>query len=214
MLRSFVERLVATLVVLALFRARRCYHKPTDLNHSVSREQRSQEGTSSDRIDQAALMGAAVAAVFALVLSPGEYTLLEVVVGITLGAVLLGYYRAPRHHFLWRDALAKASALGAVGALCLSLIVAPVLQNYWLEGRGSGAYCLKAQNEVRDEPQDYRKYVPADYYDCLGDEVNERPSLDMGSGRVRHRRPCLLYDVEERASEGSRTQNVRNQAQF
>jgi hypothetical protein len=173
MSRSFIGRLVVTLAALVLMRRRRCYQEPTLPDRPPSGEQHSQQGLSGDRTDQAALMGAAVAAIFALVLSPGEYGWHEVVVGISLGAVLLGYYRIPKGHFTWWNALTKSSAVGAVGALCLSLIFALPLQN-WLEHHGSGAYCIEVQNQDPDMVRNEPKYIPEDYYDCLGDEVNER----------------------------------------
>jgi hypothetical protein len=181
MLRSFIGRLVVMLAALVLVGRRLCYQEPTRSDSPPSGEQHGQQGLSGDRTDQAALMGAAVAAIFALVLSPGEYGWHEVVVGISLGAVLLGYYRIPKGHFTWRNALTKASAVGAVGALCLSLIFSLPLQS-WLEHHGSGAYCIEVQNQdpniVRDDP----KYIPEDYYDCLGDEVNERLPLVWAAG--------------------------------
>jgi hypothetical protein len=198
-----VGRFMLALAALVFMRRRRCNQEPMCPDHSRPPEPSNENGESTDKTDQAALMGAAVAAIFALVLSPGEYGWLEVVTGTTLGVVILGYYRFPSRHLTWRDALTKAAALGAVGALCLSLSVALPLQNL-LEGHGSGHYCITIQNQKPDRVQMHPKYVPVDYYDCLGDEVNERLPLIWVMGAFLIGVPAFVkLKIKDRSSKSS-----------
>jgi hypothetical protein len=75
--------------------------------------------TWEDRTDQAALMGAALAAIFATVISPGIYSVFDIVVGLALSIVLIGYYKPPPVYG-W-EATRKALALGAVAALLANI---------------------------------------------------------------------------------------------
>lgn len=103
--------------------------------------------------DQAALIGAAFAAVIALILGEGPYTVFDVVVGSALGAALLGYYRPSPT--TGHDRCAKASAFAAVVALLFSLSVAWPLQ--WMLNRGqAGVACHEDLLEVAELAQELR----------------------------------------------------------
>jgi hypothetical protein len=81
------------------------------------------------RVDQAALMGAALAAILAIFVPEGSWDGWGVVVGVTLSFVIAGYYRIPSSPPLgWRDALTRAGAVASVAALCLSIALAYPLQ--------------------------------------------------------------------------------------
>lgn len=86
-----------------------------------------------ETIDQAALMGAGLAATVTLVLGEGAYSLFSTIVGVSLIVVLIGYYRPvwePQKR--WRHTLRRAVAHGAVTGLCASVTMAYPLQQ-WLE---------------------------------------------------------------------------------
>jgi hypothetical protein len=87
------------------------------------------------RVDQAALMGAALAAILAIFLPAGKWDRWGSVVGITLSFVVAGYYRIPPSPPSpdgllggWWDALTRAGAVATVAALCLSIALAYPLQ--------------------------------------------------------------------------------------
>ena len=74
----------------------------------------------SNRVDHAALLGAALAASVSVAVADGDWEPLESIVGIVLVAVLVA-------HYPWRQESAKRSAfaVASVTALCGVLIVAP-----------------------------------------------------------------------------------------
>jgi hypothetical protein len=101
--------------------------------------------TWEDRTDQAALMGAALAAIFATVISPGSYSIFDIVVGLALSIVLIGYYRPPPVYG-W-EATRKALALGAVAALLANVTFSWPVQEILLATRyfddcGNDAQCV------------------------------------------------------------------------
>jgi hypothetical protein len=99
-------------------------------------------GERSERTDQGALMGALLAVFVALVLGEGSWNLIGVIEGVTLLAVIAGYYRLPRGGWPTRptDAVLKASALATVAALAACVALAYPLQEWWFRGR----VCLDA----------------------------------------------------------------------
>jgi hypothetical protein len=81
------------------------------------------------RVDQAALMGAALAAILAVFLPAGRWEGWGSVVGITLTFVVAGYYRVPHSAPSgWRDTITRAGALACVASLCVSIAIAWPLQ--------------------------------------------------------------------------------------
>lgn len=89
----------------------------------------SHEENPVDKTDQAALMGTALAAIFATVISPGQYTTFDIVAALALSCVLVGYYRPPVASG-W-EAQRKAIALGGAVALLGNLLSSyPVQQRY------------------------------------------------------------------------------------
>jgi hypothetical protein len=87
------------------------------------------------KVDQAALMGAALAAILAIFLPAGKWDRWGTVVGITLSFVVAGYYRIPSSPPSpdglwggWWDAFTRAGAVAGVAALCLSIALAYPLQ--------------------------------------------------------------------------------------
>jgi hypothetical protein len=63
--------------------------------HGLKTETRTEPRSNGgrNRTDQAALMGAALAAIIALAVSPGEWVPFSSVVGVTLLLIIAGYYR-------------------------------------------------------------------------------------------------------------------------
>jgi hypothetical protein len=105
-----------------------------------------------DRTDQAALMGTALAAIFATVITPGEYTVFDVVAGLSLSFVLAGYYQPPPVRG-W-EARRKALALGGVAGLLTNLTFAWPVQELLLrlgvfeQQCGDDAECVANQITV------------------------------------------------------------------
>jgi hypothetical protein len=134
-----------------------------------------------DKTDQAALFGAALAAILTLTLPSGPWAPLGSVFGLVLLAVVGGYYR-PLPPTGWLDALAKGAAFAAVTALASFILIAWPVQRLVVQRRnpyrdGATTYsetflkiCPKLGLRLPDEP------TPADVYDnkqayenCLGD---------------------------------------------
>jgi hypothetical protein len=80
-----------------------------------------------DRIDPAALMAAAVAAVLTITLSEGEWWWLDMIIGATLLLVLFAFYRPTAPNSRGRAWL-KAAAFGAVAGLSVVLLVSYPVQ--------------------------------------------------------------------------------------
>jgi hypothetical protein len=96
-----------------------------------------QQGT-RETIDQAALMGAGLAATVTLVLGEGAYSLFSTIVGVSLILVVTGYYRPVwERQKRWRHMLWRAVALGAVIGLCASVTMAYPLQQLLEESPGA-----------------------------------------------------------------------------
>jgi hypothetical protein len=68
------------------------------------------------RIDPAALMAAAVAAVLTIVLAEGSWWWLDVIIGIALLCVLFGFYKPTASDKAWEQRF-RAAAFGAVAGL-------------------------------------------------------------------------------------------------
>jgi amino acid transporter len=78
--------------------------------------------------DQAALIGAAVAAFVALIAAEGAFGAISTILGLTLAAILIAYYRVRDWPENWWDAAFKAAAVATVAALGVILIVAYPVQ--------------------------------------------------------------------------------------
>jgi hypothetical protein len=104
----------------------------------MAKRLREDDGRSTERTDQAALMGTTLAAVLALVLAPGAWDLPSTMFGLALLCVLQGYYRiskppsgsSPSVDFARdkREAHRRAYALAAVAGLCAALALAYPMQ--------------------------------------------------------------------------------------
>jgi hypothetical protein len=125
-------------------------------NDSKNTDSQTQDAADS-RTDQAALMGAALAAIITLVITPGAWDLFSTVVGVTLLSVLAGYYRPAKElgKIKALNAITKALALGAVAGLCICLAIAQYVQNHHLSTSDqqecsaiSNAFAYKEANEV------------------------------------------------------------------
>ena len=84
-------------------------------------------------IDQAALMGTALAAFIALSVSAGNWTVLSTALGLTLGLILIAYVHVPTGNI--RAKLIRLLALSAVGGLDISLTLAYPLQEWLVRPR-------------------------------------------------------------------------------
>lgn len=84
-------------------------------------------------IDQAALMGTALAAFIALAVNAGQWTLLSTALGLTLALVLIAYVHAPVGAI--RAKLLRLLAVSAVGGLDVSLTLAYPLQEWLVRPR-------------------------------------------------------------------------------
>lgn len=78
--------------------------------------------------EQVALIGAAVAAFVALIAAEGAFGAITTILGVTLAAILIAYYRVRDWPENWWDAAFKAAAVAAVAALSVILIVAYPVQ--------------------------------------------------------------------------------------
>jgi hypothetical protein len=89
---------------------------------------------SFDRTDQAALFGAALAAILTLVFGEGPWEPLGTVFGFVLLSVVVAYYRPPRPTG-WVDSLTKATAFAAVLALSGFILLAYPIQQLLIRPR-------------------------------------------------------------------------------
>jgi hypothetical protein len=108
-------------------------------------------------VDQAALMGAALAAIVALVVSPGEFGNLSSIIGATLLCVILAFYRLELRleHFL--RAIFRGAAPAAVTGLCACLLISWPVQ-IWVDHQTSAMnYCSGSTGDA--------------YSNCLGNRA-------------------------------------------
>jgi hypothetical protein len=84
-------------------------------------------------IDQAALLGAALAAFIALTVSAGHWTMLSTALGLTLALVLVAYVHVPIGGI--RVKLLRLLAVSAVGGLDICLTLAYPLQEWLVRPR-------------------------------------------------------------------------------
>jgi hypothetical protein len=84
-------------------------------------------------IDQAALMGTALAAFIALALGAGGWTMLSTALGLTLALVLIAFVHIPAGGI--RTRLLRLLAVSAVGGLDISLTLAYPLQEWLVRPR-------------------------------------------------------------------------------
>jgi hypothetical protein len=113
-------------------------------------------------IDQAALMGTALAAFIALALGAGGWTLLSTALGLTLALVLIAFVHIPTGGI--RTRLLRLLAVSAVAGLDTSLILAYPLQE-WLVRPRVGADCKSLSR------------VPTEVAACVGS--NTAPGLTL-----------------------------------
>jgi hypothetical protein len=102
-------------------------------------------------------MGTALAAIIATVITPGAYSVFDVVVGLALASVLLGYYQAPP--LMGWQGLRKALALGGVIALIGNIATAYFVQQYQFD---HDAYLQACPDVVR---RDYDRLT------CVADQI-------------------------------------------
>jgi len=138
--------------------------------------------------DQAALMGAGLAAIIASVVSPGRFGWLSTAFGVVVLSVLSAYYRPQPAASLLR-ALAMASAVGVVAALGLTLVVAwPVqqlrdatnTQNECRDRAVAGITPAPSPGFVGDAPGRITNVPPSSataYEDCVGELTEEKLPL-------------------------------------
>ena len=113
-------------------------------------------------------MGAALAAIVALVVSPGEYGKLSSIIGATLLFVISAFYRLD----LWPDhllhALLRGMALAAVTGLCATLLIAWPVQIWVDHNTNAINYCydIYENNNGGIAPT-----VVDAYSNCLGDRA-------------------------------------------
>ena len=84
-------------------------------------------------IDQAALIGTALAAFIALAAGTGQWTLLSTALGLTLALVLIAFVHVPTGSI--RTRLLRLLAISAVGGLDISLTLAYPLQEWLVRPR-------------------------------------------------------------------------------
>ncbi|HEY1966591.1 MAG TPA: hypothetical protein VGH89_01485 [Pseudonocardia sp.] len=87
-----------------------------------------------DRTDQAALFGAALAAILTLVFGEGPWEPLGMVFGVVLLSVVAAYYR-PQPPTGWVDSITKASAFASVLALSGFILLAYPIQQLVIRPR-------------------------------------------------------------------------------
>lgn len=83
--------------------------------------------------DHAAVLGAGVAAVLTSVFADGPWVWFSTLVGVTLIALIVGFYRLPRKEpgragRYWRD----LAALSLVTGFCAMIAIAPAIQSAWI----------------------------------------------------------------------------------
>jgi len=109
--------------------------------------------TETRGIDQAALIGTALAAFIALAVGVGEWTLLSSALGLTLALVLIAYVHIPTGGL--RAKLLRLLAVAAVAGLDISLVLAYPLQE-WLVRPRVVADCKKLSR------------LPSEVANCVG----------------------------------------------
>jgi hypothetical protein len=141
------------------------------------------------RVDQAALMGAALAAIVAFVVSPGEFEPLASVLGATLLLVIFAYYRFRPWPKGRLEALRRGMALAAVSSLCACLLLAWPVQRV-IDASPDEFNICKATYDVHvvESPSPEKGVVvsgnyprPGDvadaYFSCLGGRATRRLAL-------------------------------------
>ena len=101
------------------------------------------------RVDPAALLGAAVAAVLTITLAEGAWWWLDVIIGITLGFVLFAY--APTLSAQPKLARRQAAAFGGVAGLCVVLVFGYPLQ-WALQSQHRPGCAQQVSQEFAQEP--------------------------------------------------------------
>jgi hypothetical protein len=123
------------------------------------------------RVDQAALMGAALAAILAVFLPAGRWEGWGSVVGITLTFVIAGFYRVPDSAMPsgWRDAITRAGALACVAALCVSIAIAWPLQSIFVSDKVCRSEQVNLEKDLERHPIRLKELTD----NCVGREVGE-----------------------------------------
>jgi hypothetical protein len=123
-----------------------------------------------DRTDQAALFGAALAAILTLVFGEGPWEPLGVVFGVVLLSVVAAYYR-PQPPTGWLDSATKAAAFAAVVALSGFILLAYPIQQLVIRPRYPPADLSAPQLHICAELGTHEMpgaTQPELYEDCLG----------------------------------------------
>jgi len=113
-------------------------------------------------IDQAALIGTALAAFIALEVGAGQWTLLSTALGLTLALVMIAFVHVPTGTI--RARLLRLLAISAVGGLDISLTLAYPLQQ-WLVRPRVAADCNRLSR------------LPTEVASCVGS--NTAPGLTL-----------------------------------
>jgi hypothetical protein len=172
-----------------------------------------------DRTDQAALMGAAIAAIITLVLGSGPWELLSSVIGVSLIAILVGFYRPQ-----WRgtsrrevvDSLTQGLALAAVGALCVCLSIAYFVQTHFLADRVYSncqqvAEAAKLSQDAEPVEPFATQIEDNAFGDCLGRETTARfPQMWLGAFLLLLTAYVVTYSVMRLHSGGTRSRQGRS----
>ena len=140
------------------------------------------------RTDQAALMGVTLAAFLTIFLPEGPWGWMGTIVGVTLGLLLVGYYR-PIWSRTLLDALSKALALATVGALCFSIAIAFFFQEEWVRPNIKKSCVaeinLQFPTGATELPRPTKEFKRVQVENCLGDETSVRlPWIWLGAGLV------------------------------
>jgi hypothetical protein len=186
-------------------------------------------------VDEAALMGAALAAIVALVVSPGEYGKLSSMIGATLLFVILAFYRLELRPGSPFRAFFRGAALAAVTGLCACLLISWPVQNHWNDhtnAMNDCYYSYATNNKLSPNVDNLAPDVRDAYYNCLGDEAFQPLALfwlvftTLGTSMyfvgwmwMRRKRKRLRSDTSEKptqspeATEGCRVQTVDHHAE-
>jgi hypothetical protein len=143
-------------------------------------QHRSSHGTSpaiekdANPVDQAALMGAALAAIVALVVSPGEYGVLSSIIGAILLLVISAFYSLDRRQDPPRRAFFRGGALAAVTGLCAFLLISWPVQIWFDHNTGAKYDCYYAyatNKKLMPDVDNLTPIVRDAYYNCLGGQA-------------------------------------------